>query len=112
MATIERPEVMESEMSEGSFSPSAPPRRASQNSALRSRSPPRYDSVMAQDQAVSEMNRAGRVGRRGFTESISHAGELPEPSKSLEPHSCACLLTLHFYTSGCMYSNSVKPLII
>lgn len=77
---MDRPQVMESEMSEmsepeeGSLSPSAPLRRSSQHTALRSRSPPRYDAVLAQDpqarEAASMVNR-----RRGFTESMAHAGK-------------------------------------
>ncbi len=69
------PEVMESEMSEGegSFSPSAPPRRSS-STGLRTRSPPRYDAVLAVDPQAREAASAFR-GRRAFGESLGHAGE-------------------------------------
>lgn len=72
-----RPEVMESDMSDGNLSPSAPPRRITRAQALGrggrnlsgsgSGSPPRYEAVMA-----AEPQPRGR----NFTESLAHAGTL------------------------------------
>lgn len=72
MAANDRGE-MESEFSDASFSPTAPPRNPHYPS-LRTSSPPRYDAVLAQDPQARQM--AADVRRRGLTESLSRAGSL------------------------------------
>ena len=71
--------VEESELG-GGLPPSAPPRRPSQLSTLRSRSgsPPRYDAVLANDPKARQV--AAEVRNRGFQESMAHAGK---PSTSM-----------------------------
>ena len=73
-------QVMESEFSDGSFSPSAPPRN-SRHSSVRADSPkgiprqttPRYNAVLAQDPQARQM--AADIRRRGLTDSLANAGK-------------------------------------
>lgn len=75
MAAFHHNEVMESEMSDSAMSPSAPPRYPDLHDALRSRSPPRYDAVLAEDSMARDSAAEARSrGNRGLTNSLAHAG--------------------------------------
>ena len=62
--------ITESELSNGTIAPSAPPPRFDGSSA--SGSPPGYDAVLANDPEARRM--ATEFRSRGFTESLAHAG--------------------------------------
>ncbi len=80
--------VEENEVSEESFSPTAPP-RASQQTSLRSGSgsPPRYDSVLANDPKARQVAAQVRAGRT-LQGSLARAGEFHIPGASCLIKNC------------------------